>query len=121
MSGFYVTIDDSRRPALGTSGGSDLLNVVFFSLATPRGSWFFDKTLGSRLYLLRKEKCLPRTEQLVRDYIGEALQWLIDIGRVIKADVTTERLPALGRIRYTVKVYGANEEQVSYTNFVRVA
>ncbi|MGO4379749.1 phage GP46 family protein [Pseudoduganella sp. RAF53_2] len=47
----------------------------------PRG-WWGDLgqavPIGSRLWLLEREKKTPETLNRARDYIGEALQWLID-------------------------------------------
>lgn len=118
--GYYVTIGDDGTPLLTDQPGSDLLNLVFFSLAIQRGGWFLNPLLGSRLHLLRKEKCLPATERLLKDYVSEAFQWLYDIGRITRHETTTSRLPAAGRINYIVTVYGSDGETVTYTNFVRV-
>lgn len=35
-------------------------------------------SFGSRLWLLAREKQTPETEQRLREYIAEALQWLVD-------------------------------------------
>lgn len=46
--------------------------------------------IGSRLWLLRREKLLPRTLERAREYAAEALQWLIDDGVASAVEVTTE-------------------------------
>lgn len=120
MAGYYVSLNDPTAPLLTDQAGSDLVNLIFFSLAIRKGSWFQNPELGSRLHLLRKEKCLPRTEQLLKDYVAEALQWLLDTGRIVSFETVTVRVPASGRINYTVSVIGSDREPVTYSNFVRV-
>lgn len=47
--------------------------------------------IGSRLWLLSREKILPSTFNRAREYAQEALQWLIDDGVASKVDVLAER------------------------------
>jgi len=49
-----------------------------------------DSPLGSRLWLLDRAKQTEAVRLRARDYIVEALQWLIDDGVVARFDVTTE-------------------------------
>jgi phage gp46-like protein len=119
MASYTVAFDEQGRAVLGTEG-SPLLTLIFMSLMIPRGTWFLDPKLGSRLHLLKKEKCLPRTERLLKDYVTEALRWLQEIGRMSSFDVVTERIPSRGRINYTVTAYGSDGDRVTYSNFVRV-
>jgi phage gp46-like protein len=89
--------------------GDDLLTAILISLFTdrqanpedvipdgsddPRG-WCGDEgrsvPIGSRLWLLEREKQTQETLNRAREYIVEALQWLIDDGVVAKIDVSTE-------------------------------
>lgn len=65
-----------------------------------RGWWgnaLGDDPIGSRLWLLRRARRLPETLNLARDYIREALAWLVADGIAAKVDVTTE-WAARGRI-----------------------
>jgi len=121
MAGYYLTVDGFGQAELTDQPGSDLMNQVYLSLAIRRGSWFFNPEFGSRLHLLQREKNLPRTEQLLKDYVSEALQWLYDTGRIIAHETVTERAVNSGRIKYTVTVTAADGELVTYTNFARVA
>lgn len=50
-----------------------------------------DDRIGSRLYLLRRRSLTPPTERDARDYAREALQWLLDDGRVTAVDIATAR------------------------------
>jgi phage gp46-like protein len=86
--------------------GNDLVTAVLISLFTdrianeddeipdgtsdPRG-WWADAgeryPIGSRLWLLSREKQTAETAARANDYIVEALQWLIDDGVVARFDV----------------------------------
>ncbi|MDH0098250.1 phage GP46 family protein [Pseudomonas sp. GD04158] len=50
-----------------------------------------DDRIGSRLYLLRRRSLTAQTERDARDYAREALQWLLDDGRVAALDIATAR------------------------------
>lgn len=56
----------------------------------PRG-WWADAIdgvkIGSRLWLLERARAIPETFRLAKEYIQEALQWLIDDGVADKIDV----------------------------------
>lgn len=43
---------------------------------------------GSRLWLLMREKQTPETQQRLRAYVREALQWLVDDALALSVDVT---------------------------------
>lgn len=70
----------------GVSGGEAVVNEVLFRLTARRGSYPLMPQLGSRLYLLSREK--PSDWQvLARRYAEEALAELSDL-TVKKANVT---------------------------------
>lgn len=93
--------------------GEDLVTAVLLSLFTdrvanaddvipdasgdPRG-WWGDAgaryPIGSRLWLLAREKQTPETQARAQDYIAEALQWLIDDGVVARFDIDTAWIAA---------------------------
>ncbi|MDR5757031.1 phage GP46 family protein [Caballeronia sp. LZ035] len=89
--------------------GNDLQTAVLLSLFTdrvansddfipdgtgdPRGWWGDvgeDTPIGSRLWLLDRSKQTQEVLNNARDYITEALQWLVDDGVVASMDVQTE-------------------------------
>lgn len=89
--------------------GGDLATAVLISIFTdrlaaaddvipdgsnnPRGWWGdLDQAspIGSRLWLLEREKQLPVVLVRAREYVAEALQWLIDDDVVARFDITTE-------------------------------
>jgi phage gp46-like protein len=48
--------------------------------------------IGSRLYLLKREKITNQLIPTINDRIKQALQWLIDDGIAVSVDVTTARV-----------------------------
>ncbi|HLN23876.1 MAG TPA: phage GP46 family protein [Patescibacteria group bacterium] len=89
--------------------GDDLVTAVLVSLFTdaaarpddvipdgttdPRGWWGDlgeDVPIGSRLWLLDRSKATAEVLLKARDYIIEALQWLVDDGVVESFDIATE-------------------------------
>lgn len=66
--------------------------------ADRRGWWgdsFADRAgdqIGSRLWLLRREKQLSAVVTRAREYAEEALQWLLDDGIAQRVEVTAELL-----------------------------
>lgn len=75
-----------------------------------RGWWgnaLGDDPIGSRLWLLRRAKRLPETLNLARDYIREALAWLVADGIAARVDVSTEWLtPSRMGARITISQAG---------------
>lgn len=57
-------------------------------LATPAEP---NDRIGSRLWLLAREKILPATFTRAQEYAREALQWLLDDGIASRVDVSAER------------------------------
>ncbi len=112
-SGGDLRVDSDR---LATA--SDLETAVIISLFTDRLSdydeelpagetnrrgWCLDHTLpylpdggadaiGSKLWLLRREKLTPQTIARFREYAAEALQWLVDEGAAESIPISAERM-----------------------------
>lgn len=58
-----------------------------------RGHWadtYSDRSLGSRLWLLEREKATDDILQRAQEYATEALQWLVDDGIAQSVNVTTD-------------------------------
>ena len=47
--------------------------------------------IGSRLYLLSRQTLTNKTPLKAREYISQALQWLVDDGVAVRVDVKVER------------------------------
>lgn len=80
FNGGEIVTDDSLQTA------------VYLSLYTHRG-WWGDRTLGSNLYLLGREKFAPGIEKTAKGWAEEALAWLVDEGVAKTITATVERLP----------------------------
>jgi phage gp46-like protein len=87
-------IDYSIRRTMGGDVVSfdatdSLYNNVFFSLRIKRGCWVEDGSFGSRLHTIKK--LTDDTIALAADYCREALQWLVDLERVVTVNVVCAR------------------------------
>lgn len=87
--------------------GDDLQTAIIISLFTDRVArdddnidgddrrgWWGDSgedmDIGSRLWLLRRQKLIQKVAQKAEDYARESLQWLITDGVVSSIDVVTQ-------------------------------
>lgn len=82
---------------------NNLQNAVYIRLKTPLGSWWADKSVGSLLHLLEREKDLERVGLLAKQYAEEALQPIVDDGRAESITVTAEQ-PHNGMLFLNVRV-----------------
>jgi len=71
-----------------------------------------DSKLGSRLWLLRREKLTQETITRAVEYCREALQWLIDDRVAQKVDVEAER-NSIDRLDILVKITRANGQEIN--------
>ena len=94
-------------------------NAVYLRLQTPRGSWWADPSLGSRLHELAREKDVTRVGVLARQYAEQALQTLLDDGRA-RSIVVTAQQPHNGRCLLHVAVEDASGAAYTFEHFVVV-
>jgi phage gp46-like protein len=119
---FKLDIDNQSGVASMTfekTTDGNLSNNIYLSLVVQRGSWFQNPAFGSRLHLLQRAKNTLRTEALAVEYCKEALQWLIEAGRVTAFDFYTERKD-LHRLNIMIVATKADGKQVSFTTFMEV-
>lgn len=97
MSGTQVATGGDLPTAILISVFSDRLAEIDDTIpdlsSDARGWWGDldeDYRVGSRIWLLTRSKQTPDMLLRAKDYIVEALQWLIDDGVVVKFDVVTE-------------------------------
>ena len=121
---FAITIDNQTGlGAMTFVKAENIMNNIYLSLKVKRGSFFYDPTFGSRLYLLDREKNTEIKRQLAVDYAKEALQWMISSGKAQAVDVFAERdrQRNLDRMKLLVEVTPVNADQpVAFALFVDV-
>ncbi|KUG24581.1 hypothetical protein ASZ90_005611 [hydrocarbon metagenome] len=119
---FAITIDSSGLGQMTFDKATTLINNIYISLKVRQGSFFADLTLGSRLYLLERAKNTEATARLAIDYCKEALQWMIDAGKISKVDVYTERdrTQDLHRLKLLIEVTPISGPTVAFTTFIEV-
>lgn len=81
-------VHDGNGGVRVAQGGEELLGEVLFRLTARRGSFPFLPGLGSRMYLLRREKP-SMWEGLARQFAAEALEELADVavtGAAVRQD-----------------------------------
>lgn len=105
--------------ALKRDQSNGLLNSIWLRLNTPLGTYWADKTLGSKLHLLRREKDVVRVQRLAKQYAEQALQPILDAGRATSITVTTEQ-PHNGRMHLLIEVVAASGETLTFKHPVKV-
>ena len=117
------------------SGGNEVLTNIIVSLFTDarasnddilpdgatdkRGWWgdsFSDKKIGSRLWLLSREKQLSSVLKRAQEYAEESLAWMIK-ARLIKSVSVTATNPSNGVLMLTVRPVLLNSEDVPEYSF----
>lgn len=130
---------DYALAALGLELDDSLETAVIMSLFTDRRAedddrlpfgesdrrgWWGDayadvpsRKIGSRLWLLEREKQLPEVLVRAREYALEALQWLVDDGRAARVDVEAS-FPRTGVLGLEVTLWlpagGSAKHRVEY-------
>jgi phage gp46-like protein len=110
----YVLLQgQAERDAAG-----GLANSLYLRLTVPLGSYWADKTFGSRLNELGRVKDVARMAVLARQYAEQALAPVLKDGRATKINVSTERLP--GRLNLLIEVTAASGETLNFKHPVQV-
>lgn len=110
-----------------------LRSAVYVSLATDRRAadddalpnnsgdkrgWWGDtyrrQAIGSRLWLLAREKQTPETLMRAEEYTREALQWLLDSGVAQSVDVAGE-WQGRGRLNLSIHIFEPNGNIYRYS------
>lgn len=110
LDGSQLRAGDDLETAVLISLFSDRLaatdDVIPDNTTDPRGWWGDEQgspAIGSRLWLVSRAKLTPDLPARAKDYIVEALQWLIDDGVAAKVDVTTQA--SSSRLEALVTIY----------------
>lgn len=112
-------LDTSTGDYAGTRTNT-LSNAVYLRLMTPLGSWWADRSLGSRLHELTREKDVSRVYVLARQYAEQALQPLLDDGRALSIQVTVHR-DDLKRAVLWIEIIDAGNQTQNFKHTVRIA
>lgn len=94
------------------------------SNSTDRRGWWGDLAspdvegdrIGSRLWLLQREKTLASVIEKAKKYAEEALEWMVEDGVAVKVDVNAERQGTVGSdiLALEVKIYRLYGETVAF-------
>ena len=87
--------------ALSLTKNSDLRTSIYNSLNINYGSFFQYPTFGSKLYQIKK--ITDANLLLAKQYVQEALTWIIQVGRATSIDVLVEK-DLQDRNRFDIKV-----------------
>lgn len=120
---FSITIDNQTGLGQMTfDKAATIMNNIYLSLKVQRGSFFADTSFGSRLHLLQRAKNTEATARLAMDYCKEALQWMIDAGKIKSVEVYYERdrRQDLNRLKLLVEVTPLSGPAVSFSLFIEV-
>lgn len=98
---------------------STLANAVYLRLMTPLGSWWADKTLGSRLYELEREKDVARVYKLAKQYAEFALAPLIKDGRASAINVSATQQQK-GFCLLHIEVVSSGGERFEFNHTIKV-
>jgi phage gp46-like protein len=96
-----------------------LANAIYLRLSVRLGSYWADKTLGSQLYTLEREKDVARVGLLAKQYAEQALAPILADGRATSITVTTDQ-PHDGRLYLLIEVVAASGETLTFKYPVKV-
>lgn len=95
-------------------------NELYIRLVTPLGSYWADRTLGSRLHELSRQKHLKRIEVLAKQYAEQALQPILDASRARRINVAAS-LARRGWLRLDIAAVDASGRSLNLIHEVRLA
>ncbi|MDH4319866.1 MAG: phage GP46 family protein [Desulfobulbaceae bacterium] len=123
LAGYDLTTDETLQTAvilsLFTDRRADPDDELPDGTADRRGWWaealdgIEDDRIGSRLWLLAREKQTAEVANRAREYAEEALQWLVDDGVAAKVIVTTEWI-AMGALGMLVEINKPDATKLTY-------
>jgi phage gp46-like protein len=120
-------IDPTTRDYVLLSGAAQrdpaggLANSCYLRLTTRLGSYWADKTFGSLLHTLQREKDVARVARLAKQYAAQALAPILlpTDGRATQINVTTEQ-PHNGRLYLLIELVLASGGSLTFKHPVGV-
>lgn len=100
---------------------TDIRTNIWYSLNIDYGRFWQQPTFGNKLYLIKKLS--DSNVLLARQYVEEALAWLIQVGRATSISVTCARSAdprTPGRLDIEVKATQPDGLIISYTQWYNV-
>jgi phage gp46-like protein len=117
----YKILIDGADGIMTFRKADTFMNNLYLSLMVNKGSFFQNPDFGSRLYLLSRAKNTVQTPNAAVEYAKEALQWLLDAGRITQLNVDYEMDPEnINWLKLLVDATQANGKKVSFDYFVEV-
>lgn len=96
-----------------------LANAVYLRLMTPVGQFWANRSLGSQLHELQREKDLSRISFLAEQYVQDALQTMLDDERLESISIDSSQLHD-GALSLVVKLKPYGKDGFTFTHIVRV-
>jgi phage gp46-like protein len=116
----FVITQNSTYPAGAldlNAKNPDIMTDIFNSVTVLKGSYFLDRNFGTQYV----RKITDSNILLQRQYLQDALAWIIRVGRAIAIDVLVERDSTdFNRLNFKVTARQPNGLIVTYTSFKRV-
>ncbi|ENX33946.1 hypothetical protein F889_02610 [Acinetobacter colistiniresistens] len=118
MGTINLETKDYILTSLDAAFNDDVVQSVCLRLNIHRGKYWADPNLGSRFYLLRRSKDVPRMIQTVKQYAEEALADLIPTRLQSLAVIATQTVKS--RIDLKIEITRLTGEKQSIPYFVAV-
>ncbi len=96
-----------------------VVQQVWLRLATERGSLLADPDFGSLLHTLPQAKLVAGIEEVATAYARDALQPLLDEGRLVDLELSAVRT-ARNRLELSLRARSADGTPITFTDFVRI-
>lgn len=119
MAALNTAIRDYVAASLDASLNPALEQAALVRLSAHRGAFWFDPTLGSRLYLLAREKDVPRVKKIAIEYAAEALEPLKQDGRVVSVVINATQ-PKNSTLQLHIVLTKPDRTEVVIDYFVQV-
>lgn len=114
---FKITIEGVAG-AFTFEKADTVINNIFLSLSIPVGSFFLLPKFGSRLDLLKKGKLTPGVIASVPGLVKEALQWMLDLGRLKSVETLTA--PDQNRLNVRIVCTDVGGRKIEFKTFFEV-
>jgi phage gp46-like protein len=107
------------RPVMTHNRVDSIVNNMYLSIMIKKGYYIYAPFLGSRLHTIKK--ITADGLRLCRDYIVEALAWIVDSKRIYDLSVVaTLDSSDTSRINISVSAKKQNGQEVTFETFYRV-